>query len=307
MELFDIDPIDSRDIVTPVSAVRAMGALTDIGIMYRVDDDDPNDFYAHFAGFVIHFTWDGPFEPGLLVSARLWGRLPERRLADFQRWMVDFHAGSFQPIATYQQHDDGIHVVFRTKLSLKGGLSDSQLTANVKRLIDGIIGATSDAATEFPELAATEPGFLSSIDEENQNLILPVTLERLPVVLTALEVEDIESDGVNVVGRYGDREYACKMFAGGLWLQMRSEFEYEIEPQHLGEFTEFANKKNSEWRDTAVYIEELGENFRLVFESNTPVHIGMTTAQLGEALRDSLWGQDRLARQCHEELDLVDF
>ncbi|MEJ5997872.1 hypothetical protein [Corynebacterium sp. H130] len=63
-----------------------------------------------------------------------------------------------------------------------------------------------------------------------------------------------------------------------------------------------ANAFNCEDRQAMVLVEQIGKWYRVVIESNTAISGGMTTAQLGEAMRDAVWGHELLWGSCLERL-----
>ena len=291
------------DEVRPVTCVRVMAALTDLGVKYRVDEDDDNEFIASWPGYLSRLIWDGPFDPTLRVSARLWADMSTESLPDLQRWLSDYNKGVFQPVVTYVPNDEGsLFIVIRGYLSLKGGLSDEQLRENLDRLLRSISESARTAATEFPELTHTESSYLRSIGVPELDLQLPVTLDRIMEVLQVLAVEDLGVWGDVVGFDVGDCSFNCTVEHEGAWLQVRSAMEEGWGNEFFGQLVEIANDLNCEHGQAAAFVERVGKWYRIAFESNTAISGGLTTAQLGEALRDAVWGQEHLWGLCLERV-----
>lgn len=295
------------DDVRPVTFVRVMGAFTDLGLKYRVEEDDENVLIASWPGYITRTVWDGPFEPTLVVSARLWADMGVEKLPDLQRWVGEWNASTFQPTVTYAPGEEGrLLVNVRGCLSLKGGLSDAQLRDNLDRLLGSINQTARALGTEFPELTHTDASYLQSIGAPALDLRLPVTADRIAEVLPALGVEDIGIDGERAAFDFGDCTYLCSVEGDDTWLQVRSPMEESWGIEHYEQLVDLANDFNREdWR-AVVLVERIGKWYRLVIQTSTAISHGMTTAQLGEALRDAVWGHDILWGKCYEKLRSIE-
>lgn len=294
------------DEVHAVSFVRVMAALTDLGINYRVDDDDEHELVAAWPGYLARINWDGPFDPVLRVTARLWADMSADAMADLQRWISERHLVALQPVVTYLPTDDGrLNIVLRGVLSLKGGLSDVQLRAHLDRLLRSITDAACAVALEFPELTHTEPGFLDSIGVPAFDLLLPVTIDRIAEVVTALDVEDLDTWGNTIEFQFDECGYVCTVDQDGSWLRVSSPMESAWGNDHFDLLVDLANELNNGAEQHMVLVKRVSKWYRLAVETNTPISGGMTTAQLGEALRDAVWGHRRLSEICRERLQAI--
>lgn len=297
------DNMEFEDNVRAVTCVRVMGALTDLGVKYRVDEDDEDVLTASWAGYFTQMAWDGPFDPVLKVTARLWADMSAEKLPDLQRWLCDFHAGSYQPVVTYVPGEEGrLLIVIRGRLSLKGGMSDEQLRDNLDRLLRSISQAARAVACEFPELTHTEATYLRSIGAPELDVQLPVTSERMAEIVRALDIEDIDVFDEHVAFDVEDCTYLCSVEGEGSWLRVRSPMAESWSQEHFEQLMDIANDLNRDSEQATVLVERIEKWYRIVLESNTAIAGGMTTAQLGEALRDAVWGHVRLWGTCCERL-----
>lgn len=91
----------------------------------------------------------------------------------------------------------------------------------------------------------------------------------------------------------------------GRWLQVRSPMEESWGSEYFEQLVDVANAFNCEDGQAMVLVEQIGKWYRVVIESNTAISGGMTTAQLGEAMRDAVWGHELLWGSCLERLRAI--
>lgn len=280
--------------VAPVTMTRVMGAMTDLGIKYRVDENDDNEMWASWPGYIVHIVWDGPFEPTMQFMARIWGEMDKRQLPEFQRWIEGFNREHCQPTFRYRFMGKRLSVHIDNFLSLKGGMSDAQLRENFDTIFKGIQAAARAAALELPDLTQPEPGFLVNFGEEELELTLPVTNSRIERTLEVLEAEDIfEHCTGDITFRSNGIHHMCGLYDEGKWLRVATNIGEPLSADRSGPLMDLVNEFNSIDETRFVVLPD-GDGLQLRCENNTFISIGMTAAQLGEALRDAVWGQNEL-------------
>lgn len=301
----EFDRILSDNEVAPVTMTRLMGAMTDLGIRYRVDEEDDCELWASWPGYIVHVVWDGPFEPTLLFGVRIWGDMHIRQLPELTAWVAAYNSERCQPTLGFRKQGERLTVHVDAFVSLKGGMSDAQLRENLDTIFGGINRAARAVGMEFPELTHTEPGFLANFDADELDLTLPVTNGRIEKTLEILEAEDIfEHPSGDVTFRSNDVYHCCRILDGGTWLQVATTIG---ETTHLnGLLFDLANELNIEEQSSRFCVLPDGDGHQLRCESNTFISIGMTAAQLGEALRDAVWGHNHLHWRCLQRLQAME-